>query len=265
MTTPRTQLCAVIGHPIQHSLSPALHTAAFAAAHIDATCVAIDVPPRRLAAMIQAVRTLGIRQVAVTLPHKQAVMAHLDRIDASARAIGAVNTIINRHGALVGYNTDSDGVEQAMAGTRLKGKRAAVLGAGGAARAVVHVLKKHGAEITVFNRTRSRLGHHSRTYAHIDEIQHADIIINTTPVGMAQAPRACLVPQRFLHRGQTVFDIIYTPRETELIRRALETGCRTITGDVMFLSQAAKQFELWTAKPAPRGAMRQALAELIHS
>ena len=256
-TRATTALCGIVLHPAVHTRSPAMHGAAFRAAGIDATYLAFDVPPDALAAAIAGARALGIRQLAVSLPHKEAVMRHLDVVDPVARRIGAVNTITLRDGKLEGANTDWSGAVRALEReTALAGARAVVLGAGGTARAVVHGLRERGASVTVLNRTPERAD------ALAAELGAAaggpltalgdtayDVLVNTTSVGLGGD--ASPVPAEAIAPEAVVLDAVYEPERTRLLRDAEARGARTVTGKWMLVYQAAEQFELWTGKKAP--------------
>ncbi|MDO8474312.1 MAG: shikimate dehydrogenase [bacterium] len=261
----KTSVCAVIGHPIGHSLSPLIHSAAFRKNKINALYLAFDVLPEELHTAMEAMRIFNIAQYAITIPHKKQVLRYLDKIEPQAKEIGAVNTVINGRGVLRGYNTDLFGIEKVFQKVNLKNKQVMVLGNGGAAKAVIYFLKRKGAFITIFDRKRTNLGDRYLPYSKISEIQTADVVINATPVGMMPNIKECLVPDQYLHKGQIVFDLIYTPPQTELLKRAKRRGAKAISGKEMFLWQAAKQFELWTKQNAPIEIMRKALEEHLRS
>lgn len=262
MIDAHTQLFAVFGHPVAHSLSPAIHNRAFDLLGINAVYVACDVEDIHSA--VAGVRALGVRGVSVTIPHKIAVMEDLDDIDPLARRVGAVNTIVNRDGCLTGYNTDCDGAIQALETcTTVRSKRVAVLGAGGAARAVAFGVQAAGGIPLLFNRTLEKcqalaaeVGCEGHALADFDGA-HVDIVVNTTPVGMHPETAATPLAQNTLHPGLTVMDIIYNPLETRLMAEAQARGCRTLNGVEMFVFQGARQLQLWTAQTPPVDAMRQ--------
>jgi len=241
-----------------------MHNAAFEALGIDAIYTAFDVAPAALGAAIAGARALGIRQLAVSLPHKQAVMAHLDEIDETARQIGAVNTVTLRDGRLIGANTDWLGAVRAIERQcPLSGARAVVLGAGGTARAVTYGLLARGASVTVLNRTLERasalagdLG--ADRAGGLDDLAglEPDILVNTTSVGLGsdESPVAAS-----LHRaGTVVMDAVYQPERTRLLRDAEEHGAVAIGGKWMLVHQAAEQIRLWTDRDAPIEAMSEA-------
>jgi shikimate dehydrogenase len=260
----RTAQCGIVLHPAGHTRSPAMHNAAFTALGIDAVYTAFDVRPEGLGAAIAGAKALGIRQLAVSIPHKQAVIAHLDEVDPIASRIGAVNTVTLEAGRLVGSNTDWTGAVRALEReTPLDGRIAVVLGAGGAARAVVHGLLGAGAKVVVLNRTPERavalasdLG--ADRGGPLSEFPEtpADILVNTTSVGLG-SDESPVVGDR-LNRDLVVMDAVYAPERTRLLRDAESRGARTIPGKWMLVYQAAEQLRLWTWRDAPVDAMARA-------
>ena len=259
-----TTVCGIVLHPAGHTRSPAMHSAAFRALGLDAVYLAFDVPPEALGAAIAGARALGLRQLAVSLPHKRAVMAHLDDVDDTARRIGAVNTVTRRDGKLHGANTDWIGAVRALESeANLDGARAVVLGAGGSARAVVFGLLQRGARVTVLNRTRVRaeslaaelgaegageLGDLART-------PH-DVLVNTTSVGLRA--EASPVDATAIDPGAVVMDAVYDPERTRLLRDAESRGARVVPGKWMLVHQAAEQLALWSGRDAPLDVMAAA-------
>ena len=254
---PGTAVCGVILHPAGHTRSPTMHNAAFRALGLDAVYLAFDVPPETLANAMAGVRALGLRQLAVSLPHKVAVIEHLDEIDATARAIGAVNTVTRQGNRLVGANTDWLGAVRALEReTKLAGARAVVLGAGGSARAVVWGLRERGAEVTVLNRSVDKaealaveLG--ARAAGPLQALADTpyDVLVNTTSVGLRSD--ASPVAAGAITAGTTVLDAVYDPRDTRLLEDARKRGARTVAGKWMLVHQAAAQLELWSGAKAP--------------
>ncbi len=258
-----TALYGVFGDPVAHSLGPAMHNQAFARAGLNAVYLAFRV--RDLAGAMAGVRGLPMAGVSITIPHKVPVMEYLDEIDPEARAIGAVNTVVNRDGHLMGYNTDSRGALKAL-GEKIDpvGKTAAVIGAGGAARAIGYGLVKIGARVLIFNRTPEKgrtlarsLGAEFHGLADLAGLR-PDIVINTTPVGMAPARDAMVVDPSGLAPAAVVMDIVYNPVETAFLKAARAAGCRVVDGLTMFVHQGAAQFELWTGRKASLNVMRRA-------
>jgi shikimate dehydrogenase len=259
-----TALCGIVLHPSGHTRSPAMHNAAFRALGLDAVYLAFDVPPAALPAAFAGLRALGARQVAVSIPHKRAVLAELDAVDETARRIGAANTATLRDGRLVGSNTDWIGAVRALEReTPLAGRRAVVLGAGGTARAVVFGLRERGARVTVLNRTPERAAALARELGAeaaggLDELGAAEheVLVNTTSVGLRSD--ASPVPPEALRPGSVVLDAVYDPERTRLLRDAEARGARTVPGKWMLVHQAAAQLELWTGRRAPIEVMAEA-------
>ena len=271
-----TQLCGVLGHPVHHSLSPAIHNAAFQ--HLGLNYVYLAFSVEDIAHAIRGIRALGnVKGCSITIPHKVSAMAHLDTIDPAAQHIGAVNTIVKSGQTLAGSNTDVSGALRALtqAEVALKEQQVVVLGSGGAARAVAFGLAMHTpiAALTLLamdDTERQRLAGDLRAHTTCAIHDHpltadmlqaalpqAHLMIHCTPVGMDPHPNDTCVPGRLLHPDLTVMDIVYNPLDTRLLKEARHAGCRTIRGMEMFLHQAAAQFELWTAHPAPLSVMRQ--------
>jgi len=261
---PRTQLCGVILHPAGHTRSPAMHNAAFAALGIDAVYVAFDIAPAGLGEALSGARALGVRQLAVSIPHKQAVMPHLDAVDATARRIGAVNTITRDGKRMLGSNSDWLGVVRALEReTQLAGCDAVVLGAGGAARAAVFGLLERGARVRVLNRTRVRaeqlvadLGANGAgSLADLGGLP-CDVLVNTTSVGLRE--NTSPVPAAAIRKDAVVLDAVYDPPRTRLLRDAEARGARGVAGKWWLVYQAAEQLAAWTGRDAPIETMADA-------
>lgn len=268
--TAATRVVGVIGSPVRHSLSPALHNAAFVAGELDWRMLAFEVAPGEGAVAVAAMRTLGIAGLAVTMPHKADVATAVDELDPAARALRSVNTVVLRpDGTTFGASTDGDGFVDSLAavGYEVAGRRVVVLGAGGAARATVVALASAGAaDIAVLNRTRAT-AHAAATLTPtaragtIDDVVGADLLVNTTPVGMGADELP--LDAGLLHAGLTVADIVYHPLETALLRAAAQAGCAVVDGLGMLVHQAARQQELWTGRrPDPAVLRAAAVAEL---
>jgi shikimate dehydrogenase len=283
MTTPteinaQTQFCGVIGNPVEHSLSPAIHNAAFQKLGLNFVYLAWKV--ENIGDAIKGLRALGnFRGASVTIPHKVAAVPFLDEAESTARHIGAINTIVSTGGRLTGYNTDATGALRALSesGAVLKGQRVGILGSGGAARAIAFALAAGSAIerldlLGIDDKERESLAGDLRSKttmevhdAHLNEeslkkvLANVQVLIHCTPTGMSPKVGVTCVPTSLLHAGLTVMDIVYNPRETRLLKEAKAVGCRTIPGLEMFLHQAAAQFELWTNQPAPTDVMRRVL------
>jgi shikimate dehydrogenase len=267
--TPRgsTRVAAIIGHPVAHSLSPALHNAAFTAAGLDWTYVAFDVEPGDAAAALAGMRALGIRGLSVTMPHKSDVYAAVDVVAPEAEALESVNTVVvDSEGLLVGHSTDGGGFVDSLrtdAHSDPAGQRIAIVGAGGAARSVIDALARSGAaEIIVINRTHDSAVEAARLAGAVgrvgtpDDIRGADIVVNATSVGMGSDVLA-LDPELLRH-GALVADLVYHPLDTALLIAARERGCQTLDGLGMLIHQAARQQVLWTGQHPDVAVMRGA-------
>jgi len=261
------QRYAIIGHPVSHSDSPRLHNAAFAAANLDCRYEAIDIDPADLREGMASLKSSGMAGFNVTIPHKEAIVPLLDRVDDAVRAVGAVNTVVHRDGILAGHNTDIQGFRALIAPFEkaLNGRVVGVLGAGGASRAVLHVLTTSFApsRIVVLNRTTERAEQVSAAFSSPavpvvpeslfqDDLQELvgnfAVIINTTSVGMKPYTDASPLEDVAFRKDQIVVDLIYTPAETALLKAAREAGATIAGGLEMFLQQAAESFRLWTGK-----------------
>jgi 3-dehydroquinate dehydratase/shikimate dehydrogenase len=256
-------------------MSPAIHNAAFA--HLGLNKIYLPFRVEDVVAFVESFKTIEVKGYSVTIPHKEAVAGALDEIDEMAQKIGAVNTVAERKGRLIGYNTDSSAaiasLTQAAGEGRkealLFGKRVVVLGAGGAARALVFGLRQCGAKVTILNRTVKRakrlaeeVGVEWGPLSEGSKIK-MDILVNATSVGMYPEVDEMPVGEGVFYPGLIVFDMVYNPLETRLLREAKEAGCRCITGLDMFVEQARQQFELWTGKEAPSGLMRRIVLERL--
>lgn len=265
LLTGATRVAAVIGDPVAHSLSPAIHNAAFAEAGIDAVFVALPVRPDALGEAVAGVRALDLLGLSVTMPHKAAIQAHLDAVGPEATTLDAVNCVVREGDRLVGTNTDGTGFVDALAAASvdLVGTRVLLLGAGGAARAVVHALAgEDPAEIGIANRSADRakaavlLGGRDARLADVDEAPDFDLIVNATSVGMGS--QELPLPAEGLREGQVVVDLVYQPVETALLAAARAAGARAVDGVGMLVHQAAHAFRLWTGVAAPVDVMEAA-------
>jgi shikimate dehydrogenase len=258
-----TRVAAVIGSPVLHSLSPALHNAGFAATGVDWVYTAFEVEAGAAGPALDAMRVLGLGGLAVTMPHKEDVAGLVDELDPAAAALRSVNTVVPiGDGRLKGYSTDGAGFLASLAakGVEISGKHIGVLGAGGAARAIIDAMGRAGAaRITVVNRSARRasaaaeLARAIGAVGHVDEIRDCDIVVNATSVGMGSADLPCDVG--LLRRDQVVADIVYYPRCTALLAAAEACGARTVEGLGMLVHQAVLQAELWTGESADAAVM----------
>jgi len=262
--TPR--IYAVFGDPIGHSLSPVMHNSALAQAGLDGCYLAFRV--KDIADAISGIRGLGIRGASITIPHKISVMKYLDQVDSLAADIGAVNTVVNRRGVLHGFNSDSAGAIKALTEkTDIDGKDVAVVGAGGAARAVGFGIMQEGGRLTVINRTREK-GERLASdldceFKPLSEIKQLPfhIIVNATSAGMTPRDDSVPVNTDFLENGTVVMDMVYNPLKTRFLAEAEKIGCTTVDGVAMFVNQGAIQFELWTGEKAPVDVMRKVVLD----
>ncbi|WP_018756788.1 shikimate dehydrogenase [Paenibacillus terrigena] len=274
-----TMLLGVIGDPIRQSKSPLMHNSALQALGLDGVYTAMHVLPDKLEDAIRGVRALGYRGINVTIPHKLDVMPLLDEVDEGARVIGAVNTIVNDNGKLIGYNTDGIGYVRSLreeAESDLLGKRILVIGAGGAARGIVYALTQESPEVIwIANRTVERaveLAADLLPYGNVQAIElerildirsNVDIVINTTSVGMFPHVDASPLSLEGFRTNLIVSDLIYNPLETAILREARLRGSRTHCGLCMFVYQGAYAFEYWTGQAAPVEVMRQAVLQSL--
>jgi shikimate dehydrogenase len=276
----KTKLCIIIGDPVEHSLSPTMHNAAYQALGIDDQFVftAAHVKVEGVKTVVEAVRVMGIRGLTCTIPHKIEVVQYLDEVDEIARQIGAVNTVVNESGKLIGYNTDWLGVitplEEILSQRKdtLENKKAAVIGAGGAARAVVYGLKKKGVAVTIFNRTLAKaqelateIGCKAQSIDDMKSLNEYDILFNATNVGMEPHQDKSPISKELIQKHHIVFDAIYVPFETQLLQDAKAKGATIIHGLEMLLHQGTAQFELYTNHKAPVEVMRKVIYERFAS
>jgi shikimate dehydrogenase len=279
----KTRVLGVIGHPVEHTSSPAMHNAAIAALGLDYVYAAFPVRPEALGQAIAGMRALQVRGLNVTVPHKVGVMALLDELSPEARAIGAVNTIDHCEGRLIGHNTDAFGIMESLrvdGGLEILPARIALLGAGGAARAILYalLLRPEVEHVALLNRTPERA---SALAADLDPqgrrvqpgaldgsatglLRDAGLLINSTSIGMHPHPNASPLPDpSCLHAGIVVLDIVYNPLETLLLRQARTAGARPVDGLGMLARQGARAFTIWTDVEPPVEVMRAAALERL--
>ncbi len=274
-----TNIVGLIGHPVEHSFSPPMHNAAFQSLGMDYAYVAFDVNPNDLSSAIEGAKSLNIKGFNVTIPHKIEVMQYLNELDEVASLIGAVNTIDFKN--LKGYNTDGIGAVRAIEEVSpIKDKDVIVAGAGGASRAISFYLAKFGANsITILNRNVNkaqnlaedvlksdlisdvRLDSISQINGYLD---NADILVDTTPLGMdPHIDDAPIARADNMHENLVVFDAVYNPNETVLIKEAIKAGAKPVYGIKMLLYQGAESFKIWTGQDAPIDVMEKALNEYL--
>ena len=277
----KSRICAVIGNPVEHSLSPALHNAAFEEKKLNMCYVAFRVED--LAAAMAGVKGLNLLGLSVTIPHKVAILNYLDEVDETARKIGSVNTVLHKEGRLIGYNSDGMGAVRALkeADLPLAGRKITILGSGGAARAITFSLGKEAVlremvllgidvdECGLLTEDLQKALPFPVTWEPMSletltrHIPDSDGIIHCTPVGMSPREEQTILDRQLLHPGQFVFDIVYNPLKTRLLQEAESIGCRVVPGVEMFIHQAVFQFELWTGQPAPVDRMRRVVMEAL--
>jgi 3-dehydroquinate dehydratase/shikimate dehydrogenase len=277
---PTTAVYGVVADPVAHSLSPQIHNAAFGATEIDAVYVPFRVPFDTLGQFMEDVPRLGIRGLSVTIPHKEAIGKFLTKVDPAVKGIGAVNTVLFKGADVLGYNTDykaaMDCLENALGGAAapgmpspLKDRKVVVLGAGGVARAIMYGLQRRGGKTTIASRTRSRAQYLADTFGgrcvewSARHVGDAEIIVNCTPVGMHPNVDESPFNKSHLKPSTIVFDTVYNPESTLLLKEARSHGCRVVTGVEMFIRQAALQFLLFTSQEAPEALMRETLKRAI--
>lgn len=266
MITGRTRLAGVIGHPVAHSLSPALHNAGFASLGLDWAYCAFDVTPGAADGALAAMRTLGLGGLSVTMPHKEDVAAAVDVLDPAAAALRSVNTVVAlQDGRLAGHSTDGDGFVASMsaAGHPIDGRHVGVLGAGAAARSIVEALaRNHAASVTVVNRSSDKAAAAAALAGDVgrvgtaDDLRDVDVVVNATSIGMGT--RELPLDVRLLRGDQVVADIVYHPRLTALLAAATAIGAAVVDGLGMLVHQAAMQQALWTGQTPDVAAMASA-------
>ena len=271
-----TTLCCIIGDPVEHSISPQIHNAAYARLGLNFTYLAL--PVKNVKDAVRGIAALGIRGASVTMPHKQAIIPYLDRLDPLAQKIGAVNTVVNEGGKLIGYNTDGEAAYLSLRENKINitGKKIVLMGAGGAARSIAFTLatKREAGELVIFDlvdkrsqalaaevsaRTKARAqSAHLSEHILASELGNAAVVINASPIGMRPKVNLTPIPKKLLHKGLAVFDIVYNPPLTRLLKDAQKAGCRTVPGLQMLVRQAGEQFRLFTGKNPPLEVMFRA-------
>jgi len=279
----KTRVCGVIGDPIEHTLSPAIHNAAFNHLKLDFVFLAFRVKAADLENAVRGMRGLGIHGLNVTMPHKSTVIAYLDEVDPAVKFLGSANTILNKDGKLSGFNTDGVGALKALREncTELSEKKVLLFGAGGAAKAIAFSLAEEVGELVVLNRAAEKAavladalnrmfgkkivgGALSPSAVH-KNLQDSDILVNATSVGMYPNVNQSLVAPQWLKSNLTVMDIVYNPVETKLSRDAKAAGAKVISGVEMLIYQGAASFEIWTERAAPIEVMRKAALNQLSS
>jgi shikimate dehydrogenase len=272
----KTRVCGVIGDPIEHSLSPTIHNAAFNHLKLDFVFLAFRVKTADLENAVRGMRGLGIHGLNVTMPHKSAVIGCLDEVDFTVRFLDSANTILNRDGRLSGFSTDGVGALKALRenGIDLSGKKVLLLGAGGAAKAIAFALVPEVGELAILNRSAEKAEELAETLGHMfnrkvisgalspdaikTNLRDTDILVNATSAGMKPNLSQSLVAPELLKSDLAVMDIVYNPVETKLAKDAKTAGAKVISGVEMLIYQGAASFEIWTGHEAPIEVMRKA-------
>ncbi|MCD4721559.1 MAG: shikimate dehydrogenase [Desulfobacula sp.] len=261
-----THLYCIFGNPIRHSKSPVIHNACFQQYQINAIYLAFEID--EISKGIAAIRSLNIKGASVTIPFKESIINHLDWIDEDALNIGAVNTVVNQDGKLSGFNTDYKAAIDPLKPFGLANKRICIIGAGGAAQAVAYGIHREKGDLVIINRNKEKGKNlalkYKADFIPMDEVNkmdniNADIIINTTSIGMYPDIENSAFPSTHMHSKMVVMDIIYNPLKTKLLSYALKKGCTTIDGLSMFIHQGAAQFKIWTGISPDIKLMRKAL------
>ena len=281
LITSKTKIFCVIGHPIEHSMSPIMWNPALQELGIDYVYLAFDVHPKNLEKAISGIRSLDIRGINVTLPHKETVIKYLDEIDSIASKIGAINTIKNDEGTLKARNTDADGAKKSLidAGCNISGKNIVFLGAGGVARSLAYIMAEKSNSIiltdlieeraiAVANEIKEKMkvnieGKISNKDTINESLKKADILINATPIGMYPRVEDTPITKDMLNADLFVFDVVYNPLETRLIREAAEIGCQTLGGLDMLVNQGILAFEWWTNQKPKKSLMKKKIVEFL--
>lgn len=277
----QTSLFCLIGRPIEHSMSPIMHNAMIQKLNLNYVYLAFNVKPEKLKNAIRGIKAMNIKGVNVTIPYKESIMEYLDEIDPLAAKIGAVNTIKNKNGILKARNTDAEAAKKSLidAGCSLSGKKVLILGAGGAARAVSFVIADEVEKIILSNRTEKRAislakeindKTNGRAEGYSNErsilkkfIPDIQILINTTPVGMDPNIDNIPIPETILHKNLFIFDVIYNPLQTKLLKKAEAKGCEILGGLDMLVNQGAIAFQWWTGKEPDTKLMKTKILEFL--
>ena len=279
----KTKICGLIGDPIEHTMAPVMHNIAFKKLGLDYIYIPFRVRKEELAKAVDGIRALNIIGFNVTIPHKVAIIPFLDGLDSLAEKIGAINTVVNHDGDLRGYNTDASGFLQALLdqGVEPRGKNIVILGAGGASRAISYILAERDAHLTILNRKLKLnwaeeitwlISHNFKKEVRVLELgfdnlamalEGANVLIHATSVGMSPNSEDTLVPAQLLKPELVVFDIVYNPIKTRLLKEAEAAGARTISGIDMLAWQGVLAFEKWTGQTAPLDLMRKEAIKML--
>ncbi|MCL4437126.1 MAG: shikimate dehydrogenase [Thaumarchaeota archaeon] len=280
----KTRLCCLIGDPVIQSPSPEMHNFAFQSADLNYVYLAFRVPAKQLSEAVKGLRAINARGFNITIPHKQSVVKLLDDLDELAANLGAVNTVVNENGRLLGTNTDVEGFIRPLLERErsLNDRRVIILGAGGAARAcIAGLIQERCTDLVILNRSVDRAEHmvsdmqrkftFNAEVAKLDEaslkkkIGSRNLIVNTTPIGMYPNLGESPVPRNLIQKDQIIYDIVYKPVKTKLIRYAEDAGATVVYGYEMLVEQAAKAFSLWTGSESPKNSMKRIVLQRLES
>ena len=280
-----TELIGLIGHPIKHSYSPFIQNYALELMNLEYIYLPFDVPAENLKSAVNGVLSLGLKGLNVTLPHKEKIIKYLDELSEEASIIGAVNTIVNDHGKLIGYNTDAHGILETLLPykDKISGTKVTVIGAGGSARAVIYTLLRHfkPEELNIINRTQQRADTLVNDFSlkmrydsfhtfelfppdNVETLSNSCLIVNATTMGMFPDVEDTITDlENSFNEDQIVFDLIYNPTKTNFLKMAEMQGAKVVGGLKMLISQAAKSFELWTGIEMPMDNITKKLEDYI--
>ena len=276
-----TKMFCLIGHPVEHSMSPTMWNPALQELGLDYVYVAFDVHPDHLEKAVQSFRALDIKGINVTIPHKETIIKYLDEIDPIAEKMAAVNTIKNEEGFLKGTNTDAGGAKKSLidAGCKISGKNVLMVGSGGVTRAISFILAEDVGRMVLTDIDKERAINlaaevKEKTGANVEgkfsnentlkqEVEKSDILINCTPIGMYPKIDESPVPKELLHSDLFVFDVIYNPLETKLMKDATEIGCQTLSGLDMLVNQGVLAFEWFTGKTPNSSLMKNKIIDFL--
>ena len=284
IVTGKSKVIGLIGYPVEHTMSPFMHNAAFRSLGLNLVYVPFSVPPESLLSAIKSMKSLGFLGFNVTIPHKRTIAKYLDKVEGFARKIGCVNTVVNKDGSFIGYNTDGEGFLMSLndEGVKIEGKNILLIGAGGAAWGIgFSIMEKKPKKLFIMNRNidnaetlRLNLSASFRkstvlTLPNKEEpikftLQVTDLLINATPVGMDGESIPSFIDPKNLPEKAVVYDLIYSPPLTPLLKKAKERNLKVINGEKMLLYQGALSFKLWTDKEPPIDVMKKTLRKALH-
>ena len=281
MITAHTKTLCIIGYPVGHSMSPIMHNAQINELGLDYVYLAFEVHPDNLEKAVQGFRALDIKGINVTIPHKETIIKYLDEIDPISEKMGAINTIKNDNGYLKATNTDAAGAKKSLidAGFTIEGKNIVFIGSGGAARSIAYILSEDAKKIVLTDIVEERAvkvakeitknmganveGKLASDKVLTGEIKHADLLINATPIGMYPKEGDSPISKDLLHQELFVFDVIYNPMKTQLMKEAAEIGCKTLSGLDMLVNQGVIAFEWWTGKSPNSKLMKDKIIDFL--